>query len=48
MISFLILDAQVFLQAKAYISKDSKKEDGCWAVEFKLITSPERIMVIAR
>lgn len=48
MIFFLIPDAQIFLQAKAYVSKDSKKQDRCWVVEFKLITAPERITVIAR
>lgn len=48
MILFLIPDAKILLQAKAYVSKDSPKEDGFCVIEFKLITEAERTMVIAR
>lgn len=48
MILFLIPDAKIFLQAKAKVSKYSPKQDGFCVVEFKLITAPERPMVIAR
>lgn len=36
MILFLIPDSRIFLQAKAYVSKDSLKQDGFSVVEFKL------------
>lgn len=48
MILLLIPDAKTFLQAKAYVSKDSPKQDGFFGVESKLITGSEKTMVIAR
>lgn len=48
MILFLIPAAKIFQQAKAYVSKDSPKQDGFCVVEFKLITASERTMVIDR
>lgn len=48
MIFFLISGAKIFLQAKAYVSKDSPKQDGFCVVEFNLITASERTTVIAR